>query len=85
MTFEDFDYVDIDYDSNTFTIIKEGHTYTYDIDSEMGLYQQIMGSGSVDKYEVYSQEEEYYVEDTGQGQTVGDRIRDLWERIKGGY
>lgn len=62
MTFEDFDYVEMDYDSGTFTITKEGHEYTYDISSEFELYSQIMGSGEVDKYEVYSQEEEYFEE-----------------------
>ncbi len=81
MTFEDFDYVDIDYDSNTFTIIKDEHSYTYDIDQESELYSQIMGSDGVDKYEVYSQEEEYYVEDTGKD--VNEEIKELWERLQG--
>ncbi len=80
MTFEDFDYVDIDYDSDTFTIIKEGHSYTYDISSENALYSQIMGSGGVDKYEVYSHEDEYYVEDTGKD--VNEEIKELWERLQ---
>ena len=80
MTFEDFDYVDIDYDQNTFTIIKEGHSYTYDINQESQLYSQIMGSGGVDKYEVYSQEDEYYVEDTGKD--VNEEIKELWERLQ---
>lgn len=80
MTFEDFDYVDIDYDYDTFTIIKEGHSYTYNINSENVLYSQIMGSGGVDKYEVYSQEDEYYVEDTGKD--VNEEIKELWERLQ---
>lgn len=81
MTFEDFDYVDIYYDMYTFTIIKEGHSYTYDINSENTLYSQIMGSGGVDKYEVYSQEDSYEVEDTGR--TVEEEIKELWEQIQG--
>jgi len=80
MTFEDFDYVDIDYDSNTFTIIKEGHSYTYDINSENTLYSQIMGSGGVDKYEVYSQEDEYYVEESQRD--VNEEITELWNRLQ---
>jgi len=80
MTFEDFDYVDIDYDSNTFTIIKEGHSYTYDINSENTLYSQIMGSGGVDKYEVYSQEDEYYVEESNRD--VNEEITELWNRLQ---
>lgn len=81
MTFEDFDYVDIDYDNNTFKIIKEGHSYTYDINQESQLYSQLMGSGGVDKYEVYSQEDEYLVENTGR--SVDEDIRDLWEQVQG--
>jgi hypothetical protein len=81
MTFEDFDYVDIDYDQNTFTIIKEGHSYTYDISSENTLYGQIMGSGGVDKYEVYSQEDEYYVEESNRD--VNEEITELWNRLQG--
>ena len=80
MTFEDFDYVDIDYDSNTFTIVKEGHSYTYDINSENTLYSQIMGSGGVDKYEVYSQEDEYYVEESQRD--VNEEITELWNRLQ---
>ena len=80
MTFEDFDYVDIDYDSNTFTIVKEGHSYTYDIGSENTLYSQIMGSGGVDKYEVYSQEDEYYVEESNRD--VNEEITELWNRLQ---
>jgi len=81
MTFEDFDYVDIDYDSNTFTIIKEGHSYTYDINSENTLYTEIMGSGEVDKYEVYSQEDEYLVEESQRD--VNEEITELWDRLQG--
>lgn len=80
MTFEDFDYVDIDYDNDTFTIIKEGHSYTYDISSENALYAQIMGSGGVDKYEVYSQEDEYYVEESQRD--VNEEITELWNRLQ---
>ena len=80
MTFEDFDYVDIDYDSNTFKIVKEGHSYTYDINSENTLYSQIMGSGGVDKYEVYSQEDEYYVEESQRD--VNEEITELWNRLQ---
>jgi len=80
MTFEDFDYVDIDYDSNTFTVVKEGHSYTYDINSENTLYSQIMGSGGVDKYEVYSQEDEYYVEESERD--VNEEITELWNRLQ---
>lgn len=59
MTFEDLDYIEIDYDSNTFTILKEGHTYTYDINQEMDLLQSIVNSGNVE-YELYGQERELY-------------------------
>ena len=59
MTFEDLDYIEIDYDSNTFTILKEGHIYTYDINQEMDLLQGIINSGNVE-YEIYGQEREYY-------------------------
>ena len=80
MTFEEFDYVDIDYDANTFTIIKEGHAYTYDINAEISLYNQIIGSGGVDKYEVYSQEDEYYVEDSNR--EINEEITELWRQLQ---
>jgi len=57
MTFEDLDYIEIDYDSNTFSILKEGHIYTYDINQEMDLLSHIIDSGNVE-YEVYGQERE---------------------------
>lgn len=57
MTFEDLDYIEIDYDSNTFTILKEGHPYTYDINNEIDLLERIIDSGNVE-YEIYGQERE---------------------------
>jgi len=80
MTFEEFDYVDLDYDTNSFTIVKEGHSYTYDIDSENTLYTHILGSGGVDKYEVYSQEDEYYVEESQRD--VDEEITELWNKLQ---
>lgn len=80
MTFEDFDYVDIDFDDDTFTIVKEGKSYTYDVNEEVGLYTHIMGTGNVDKYEVYSQEDEYLVEESDK--TVEDEITELWKRLE---
>ncbi len=80
MTFEEFDYVDLDYDSMTFTIVKEGHEYTYDISKENALYSDIMFAENVEKYEVYSQEEEYLVEESDR--TVEEEITELWERLE---
>ena len=57
MTFEDMDYIEVDFDSNTFSILKEGQIYTYDIDSEVNLLDRILDSGNVE-YEVYGQERE---------------------------
>jgi len=59
MTFEDLDYIEIDYDSNTFSILKEGHVYTYDIDNEIDLLSRIIDSNNVE-FEVYGQEREIY-------------------------
>jgi len=81
MTFEDFDYVELDYDDDTFTIVKEGHTYTYDINEEIGLYNQILGNDEVYKYEVYSQEEDFYFEDSND-RSVDDDIKDLWKQLE---
>jgi len=55
MSFEDMDYLEIDYDSSTFTILKEGKFYTYDINSEIYLLDKILDSGNVE-YEIYGQE-----------------------------
>lgn len=57
MTFEDLDYMEIDYDSNTFTILKEGNIYTYDINNEIDLLERIIDSQNVE-YEIYGQERE---------------------------
>jgi len=57
MTFEELDYIEIDFDSDTFTILKEGELYTYDISNELGLLQQVLDSGNVE-YEIYGQERE---------------------------
>lgn len=57
MTFEDLDYLEIDYDSNTFTILKEGNIYTYDINNEIDLLERIIDSQNVE-YEIYGQERE---------------------------
>lgn len=80
MTFEDFDYVDLDYDDMAFTIVKGGHEYTYDIAEENALYNDIMFASNVEKYEVYSQEEEYLVEESDR--TVEEEIKELWERLQ---
>lgn len=80
MTFEEFDYVDIDYDENTFTIWKDREHYTYDIDKENTLYQKIMDS-DIEKYEVYSQEETFDREED-KGKSIEDEIHDLWKEIE---
>jgi hypothetical protein len=51
------DYIDIDYDSNTFSILKEGNIYTYDLTEEIDLLDRILDSGNVE-YEIYGQERE---------------------------
>lgn len=80
MTFEDFDYVDMDYDDNTFTIYKNGHEYTYDIGEENELYSRIMDS-DVEKYEVYSQEDEFFREED-EDKSIEDEIHDLWKELE---
>lgn len=55
MTFEDMDYLEINYDDSTFSILKEGHVYTYDIDTEIDLLDKILDSGNVE-FEIYGQE-----------------------------
>lgn len=55
MTFEEMDYLEIDYDSSTFSILKGGQVYTYDIRSEINLLDSILSSGTVE-YEIYGQE-----------------------------
>lgn len=57
MSFEDIDYIDIDYDSNTFSILKEGNIYTYDLTEEIDLLDRILDSDNVE-YEIYGQERE---------------------------
>lgn len=57
MTFEEMDYLEIDYDSSTFSILKEGHIYTYDMQSEINLLDSILDSGNVE-FEIYGQERE---------------------------
>jgi len=57
MTFEELDYLEIDYDSSTFSILKEGHIYTYDIQTEIDLLDRILDSGNVE-FEIYGQERE---------------------------
>jgi len=58
MSFEDFEgEVVIDYDSNTFTIERDGHVQSYDIDQEADWLRNIYDSGEVEivEYEVYGQ------------------------------
>lgn len=55
ITFEEMDYLEVDYDSSTFSILKEGKVYTYDIQSEIDLLDRILDSGNVE-FEVYGQE-----------------------------
>jgi hypothetical protein len=57
MSFEEMDYVDIDYDSNTFSILKDGKLYTYDLTEEIDLLESVLDSGNVE-YEIYGQERE---------------------------
>ena len=57
MTFEELDYLEIDYDSGTFSILKEGHVYSYDILTEIDLLDRILDSGNVE-FEIYGQERE---------------------------
>lgn len=57
MTFEEMDYLEIDYDSNTFSILKKGEVYTYNIEDEINLLDRILGSGNVE-FEIYGQERE---------------------------
>jgi len=57
LSFEDIDYIDIDYDSNTFSILKEGNIYTYDLTEEIDLLDRILDSDNVE-YEIYGQERE---------------------------
>jgi hypothetical protein len=58
MSFEDFEgEVVVDYDSNTFTIERNGKVQAYDISREAEWLQDIVDSGEVDviEYEVYGQ------------------------------
>lgn len=55
MSFEEINYIDVDFDRNEFTILKNGEYYTYDIDREITLLINIIDSGNVE-YEVYGQE-----------------------------
>jgi hypothetical protein len=58
MSFEDFEgEVVIDYDSNTFTVERNGKVHAYDIDREADWLKDIIDSGevSVVEYEVYGQ------------------------------
>ena len=57
MSFEDMDYIDVDYDTNTFTILKDGNIYVYDINQEISLLNSILRSGNVE-FEIYGQERE---------------------------
>jgi hypothetical protein len=57
MSFEELSYLEVDYDADTFTILKQGTIYTYDIHSEIDLLNQILDSGNVE-YEIYGQERE---------------------------
>jgi hypothetical protein len=54
MSFEDIAEVEIDYDENTFTIIRNsGHMQTYDIDAEMELLVTLYtNEGEIDMYEL---------------------------------
>jgi len=41
----DFDFIDIDWDEDTFTIIKGGNEYTYSITEEQGLLSGGLNAG----------------------------------------
>jgi len=63
MSFEDFEgEVIIDYDSNTFTVERDGKVKGYDIDDNSEWLNRIIDSNEIDvveyeeEYEVYSQE-----------------------------
>jgi hypothetical protein len=56
MSFEDFEgEITIDYDSNTFTVERNGKVHAYDLDREAEWLQDIIDSGEVE-FEVYGQQ-----------------------------